>query len=94
MSGIYIPIKVPKGCSGCPIDSDCCTLWQQLPSERLGDTRPRDCPIVIVPDHGRLIDADKLTISTAVPIDGKPYQYVHIDNIKAAPTIIPADKEA
>lgn len=35
----------------------------------------------------RLIDADALTISTAVPLDGKPYQYVHIDNIKAAPTV-------
>lgn len=41
--------------------------------------------------HGRLIDADALTISMAVPLNGKPYQYVHIDNIKAAPTIIPAD---
>lgn len=40
--------------------------------------------------HGKLIDVDKLPISTAVPLDGKPYQYVHIDNIKAAPTIIPA----
>ena len=60
MSGIYIPIKVPKGCSGCPIDSDCCTLWQQLPPERLSDTRPRDCPIVVVPDHGRLKDYDQI----------------------------------
>lgn len=43
--------------------------------------------------HGKLIDADALPISTAVPLDGKPYQYVHIDNIKAAPFIIPASKE-
>lgn len=48
---------------------------------------------VPIPEHGRLIDADALTISTAVPLDEKPYQYVHIDNIKAAPTIIPASKE-
>ena len=47
---------------------------------------------VPVPPHGRLIDADALTISTAVPLDGKPYRYVHIDNIKDAPTIIPASE--
>jgi hypothetical protein len=52
-----------------------------------------ETPIVIIPPHGRLIDADALTISTAVPLDGKPYQYVHINNIKAAPTIIPAEEE-
>ena len=56
-------------------------------------TRPSWCPLVPIPEHGRLIDADALTISTAVPLDEKPYQYVHIDNIKAAPTIIPASKE-
>ena len=64
----------------------------------------RKCPVteqkafevgiaVPVPAHGRLIDADALTISTAVPLDGKPYRYIHIDNIKAAPTIIPAEEE-
>ena len=55
-------------------------------------TRPSWCPLVTVPPHGRCIDVDALTTSTAVPIDGKPYQYVHIDNIKAAPTIIPAEE--
>ena len=44
-----------------------------------------------IPPHGRTIDAAALTISTAVSLDGKPYKYVHIDNIKAAPTIIPAE---
>lgn len=49
-------------------------------------------PVEELPPHGRCIDADALTISTAVPLDGMPYQYVHIDNIKGAPTIIPADE--
>lgn len=52
----------------------------------------REYKAVPVPPHGRLIDADALAISTAVPLDGKPYQYVHIDNIKAAPTIVPAEE--
>lgn len=47
---------------------------------------------VPVPPHGDLIDRDALTISTAVPPDGKPYRYVHLDNIKNAPTIIPKDE--
>lgn len=46
-----------------------------------------------VPPHGRLIDADVLPTSTAVPLDGEPYQYVHINNIKNALTIVPEDKE-
>lgn len=58
---------------------------------RTRNGRADNCPIVPVPPHGDLIERDALTISTAVPLDGKPYQYVHIDNIKGAPTIIPAD---
>lgn len=48
--------------------------------------------LIPIPEHGDLIDRDMLTISTAVPLDGKPYQYVSINNIKAAPFIIPAEK--
>lgn len=52
----------------------------------------KETKAISVPLHGDLIDRDVLTISTAVPLDGKPYQYVSIDNIKAAPIIIPAEK--
>lgn len=48
--------------------------------------------VIPIPPHGRLGDLDALTISTAVPLDGTPYRYVHIDNIKNAPTIIPAEE--
>ena len=48
---------------------------------------------VPVPPHGDLIDRDELSISTAVPLDGKSYQYIHIDNIKNALTVIQAEKE-
>ena len=53
----------------------------------------KEYPLFSVPEHGRLIDADELPVSRAVPLDGKPYKYVHIDNISTAPTIILADKE-
>lgn len=49
--------------------------------------------IQVPPHNGDLIERDALTISTAVPLDGKPYQYVHIDNIKAAPAVIKAEEE-
>ena len=49
--------------------------------------------LTLIPEHGDLIDRDMLTISTAVPLDGKPYQYVHIDNITCAPIVISAEKE-
>jgi len=42
------------------------------------------CPLVPVPPHGRLIDADNLP-----QIHGK----VHVIDIMVAPTVIPADKE-
>ena len=59
--GVYIKgMEMPTGCSGCPIDSDICTLWQELPPERLRDTRPAKCPLVPVPPHGDLIDRDAL----------------------------------
>jgi hypothetical protein len=48
--------------------------------------------VISVPPHGRLGDLDALPISTAVPLNGKPYRYVHIDNIENAPTIIPAEE--
>ena len=50
-------------------------------------------PLISISPHGDLIDRDMLTISTAVPLDGKPYQYVHLDNIKAAPVVIPAEED-
>ena len=57
------------------------------------ENKREECPLIEIPDnHGRLIDADALTISTAIPLDGKPYRYVHINNIENAPTIIPADE--
>lgn len=55
--------------------------------------KPVMCEAIPVPPHGDLIDRDALTISTAVPLNGKPYQYVHINNIESAPTIIPAEGE-
>lgn len=57
-----------------------------------GRTKLAQYTAIPVPPHGKLIDADMLPISTAVPLDGKPYRYVHIDNIESVPPIIPAEE--
>ena len=58
----------------------------------LTDKRHEDCPLVPVPDHGRLIDADAILNSKGVGTQiagwGKMY---HETVIEYAPTIIPAD---
>lgn len=95
--GVYINMEMPESCIKCKL----CVSYKCVPTGEIrwsdefdyDSKRFENCPLVPVPEHGRLIDADALTISTAVPLDGKPYQYVHIDNIDAAPTIIPAEEE-
>lgn len=92
MSGVYIKgMKMPKSCDECPCFSeyDACDVtgsWKFADEFCKGKERLPDCPLVPVPDHGRLIDADALC-------EGR----VSNDNVvicaKAAPTIIPADKE-
>ena len=63
--------------------------------------RDPDCPLVPVPDHGRLIDAGKAyedaitQVSLAFVSSNKEQAAMAVANIIwNAPTIIPADKEA
>ena len=63
MSGVYLPIEIPKNCftDDCP----CCDGGNgrcRADKERryvYGD-RPYWCPLVAIPDHGDLIDRQKL----------------------------------
>ena len=87
--GVYINMDMPKGRPVCiVIDAAGQARRYDLNNDRYADDKLFEA-VPVLP-QGRLIDADALAISTAVPLDGKPYQYVHIDNIKSAPTIIPA----
>ena len=73
MSGIYIKgMKMPTRCAEC-------FMYQ------CGATSMDDCPLIPVPDHGRLIDADAL-------MDALPVAYPSVTyEIEVAATIIPAD---
>ena len=55
--------------------------------------RPSDCPLVPVPPHGRLIDADALMRHCVMlPRDGGSLPVVYASYVSNAPIIIPAEE--
>lgn len=99
---ILIPgMEMPTSCWLCHFQ-DCgnCVLNNHKVVDNciIEDRRDEDCPLVHVPEHGRLGDLDKLE-------NGLRYmaKYQHgerqqgilgcCETIRLAPTIIPADKE-
>ena len=95
MAGIYIPgMENPKNCEDCPFgwytragDKFCLTMihgWQIK------------CPLIPVPDHGRLID--KSVICKECRRVAEEYDGIYPDctycPVHIAQTIIPADTEA
>lgn len=75
MSGIYIKgMKMPTRCAEC-------FMYQ------CGATSMDDCPLIPVPDHGRLIDADALMER----LGDVEYKGAVKRVLIQAPTIIPAD---
>ena len=105
--GVYIKgMKMPTRCWDCLLN----TYGYCIASEHSGII-PSDapipdwCPLVPVPPHGRLIDADALYRKMFVGPDGQIYPNNDIDNwphtmpfkdikhhILFAPTIIPAEE--
>ena len=88
MAGIYIPdMEMPKNCFYCPfrlkVDPDtfvCLATNEHIEETFSGTIEMRnrgDCPLVPVPDHGRLIDADA---------------YEYPGDLKWEQTIIPAEE--
>lgn len=96
---ILIPGKMPPSCEGCPcayytegVHHDYCQAVgydSKLPDEG----RPDWCPIIELPPHGRLIDADKIETER----HGNNSQRTMWRNIRQllseAETIIPAEEE-
>lgn len=73
--GVYIKgMEIPKCCGYCPIEyKNYCMIKPSLRVES-ADRHPR-CPLIPVPPHGRLIDADKITEHkyTTIPPYRKKY---------------------
>ena len=97
MSGVYIPNwEKPKSCDDC---------WAEYAYE-ICNSHSDSCPLVSVPDHGRLIDADEFEKFECNACDGacdvvgcdctncdKDCRCDFMLDLHNAPTIIPADKE-
>ena len=85
--------EMPKCDIDCPIfTEEICPVESVSALSKMKEERPPDCPIVPVPEHGRLIDADALMkqIEHDTPLSAvfekTMRRYLH-----NAPTIIPAE---
>lgn len=98
MSGIYIPgMEMPTSCCECPCSYDnyCAITNDYATFDEWAVSRRENCPLIPVPEHGRLIDADALMLRVDMHGTNK---FGMIDEdirefISAAPTIIPASEE-
>ena len=99
MGGIYIPgMEMPKSCDVCrfAIDGFCYASGKVNVSAVEDRQVTNYCPLIPVPEHGRLIDADAMTKCLAdllrFPSNLVNGQWI-VNTIREQPTIIPADKE-
>ena len=99
--GIYINMEMPEGCYYCPfadgvwqVDKRCVINGKEMPRDRWNMQQNHiNCPLIPVPKHGRLIDADAILkdkgMGTQIVGWGKMY---HETVIEYAHTIIPAEE--
>ena len=101
MSILIKEMAIPKSCGECPLEQlygrDCetakCPITKNLDSAyRVSQARMFGCPLVELPPHGRLIDADALTTVTEM-VNGEFKTYIEEFEINDAPTIIESEKE-
>ena len=101
---VYIKgMEMPKSCFECPmrwkVDPDtikCLATGERFEETFAGtiETRNRgNCPLIPVPDHGRLGDLDKLAEEIHERWEAYPADAFCEDFLDELPTIIPANKE-
>lgn len=92
---ILINMEMPKGCVSCFLKCGSCSSIRKRIDESRGDKwcpvnyRHPDCPLIEVPEHGRLIDADRLGFAM-MDAANADQALAMVDD---APTVIPADKD-
>ena len=93
---IYIDMEMPKSCRDCRFcngqantDYGTCD-WCDVDGKARDAYTMQDCPLVNVPAHGRLIDADVLKKKHHLTDDFYETEYVEVEDIDAAPTVIQA----
>lgn len=91
MAGVYIKnMEKPRKCIRCPL-----ALWGHCAANNDKDIEKivadalidKDCPLIEVPERGRLIDADALICNEKVNTFGAVFAVAEM------PTILQADKE-
>ena len=105
--GIYIKnMKMPTSCATCELFGEYgCPLIGTVTYALTRGKRHKDCPLISVPEHGRLVDTryidsendrffDMSRASEEFDEHASAYAYSLIANILAnAPTVIPASEE-
>ena len=102
--GVYIKgMEMPKSCEVCPLGAEVDTVYETAMGCRINfkmrskgnrDNRPEWCPLVPVPPHGRLIDADALQVDMMEMVASGMYgEEDCIDAVIEASTIIEAEGE-
>ena len=60
---VLLNITMPKACEVCPCNDDnwrCGATKEYFDYDDMCERRRADCPLIEVPPHGRLIDADAI----------------------------------
>lgn len=100
IKGMEMPTRC-FNCGMCEVDDTqilCCIShgsyvdYRELDEQTAIQDRPSWCPLVSIPPHGRLIDADALTTVTEM-VNGAWRTYIEVFEIDEAPTIIEAEGE-
>ena len=91
MSVIVMGMEMPALCQECDlyIDGACYAKGYRDYQSIMDMSKPDDCPLIEVPPHGRLIDADKLANETFYGATSAPY--ITYRKFVNAPTVIEAE---
>lgn len=102
MSILIKNMTMPETCGDCPLQHSEyleCKITNRITWERAdgGGTRTlspaeNDCPLVEIPPHGRLIDADKLRHKWKALKDGMWFKVIDVDDLDNAQTVIEAEE--
>ena len=89
--GVYLPnVDMPKDCMSCQfgVDGQCVAMNPARTRNWSAKETTNYCPLVELPPHGRLIDADALR-----NLCDEPHWCVWLSEIDDAPTILEAEEE-
>ena len=98
MSVLIKSMEMPKRCLDCPFmvsrDNDDCILQTEVENElaRTWEELKASCPLIELPPHGRLIDADKLSNQKYENIWTNRL-VIDADDLNDASTVIEAERE-